>query len=424
MPQSEIFVRVLNLGLRGATLISKFLLIFLLAKFLEPSEVALFGLVVATVAYSLYGMGFDFYSYSTRELLGSGKDCWTKLLRDQGVFFGLVYCVVLPLLLLVFFYGLLPWSVAPLFFVIVVLEHLAQELNRLLVAMSRQLLASVVLFLRSGLWALVVVLLFWLSEDLRTISLVMTAWASGSAMACLLGASALMQLDRNSLKSRIDWSWIRRGIAVALPLLIATLAIRGVFTVDRYWVQEIAGAEILASYVLYFGVANAIMSFLDSGVFVFLYPKVIAAYKNQNRKEFDKGMRQLLIQTVVVVIILSGLAAVLIHPLLGWLDSAVYSDNVALLYLLLVAIGIYAISMIPHYGMYAMSCDRHIIVSHIVALPCFVILAYFLSGWSVTYAVPLALCGSFGFLLAYKTAAYLIFKKKKGWALANKVASA
>lgn len=422
--QSELFLRLFNIGLRGATLVSKFFLIFLLARFLEPSEVALYGLVVATVAYSLYGMGFDFYSYSTRELLGSGKERWAKLLRDQGVFFGLVYCLVIPLLFLVFFYELLPWAVAPWFFAIVVLEHLAQELNRLLVAMSRQLLASVVLFLRSGLWALVVVFIFWFSEDARSIYLVLTAWALGAATACLLGARTLMKLDRSSLKSRVDWSWIRRGIAVALPLLVATLAIRGVFTIDRYWVQAIAGADVLASYVLYFGVANAIMSFLDSGVFVFLYPKMIAAYKNRNRKDFDKGVRQLLTQTIVIVIALSGLAALLIHPLLGWLDRPVYTENVALLYLLLLAIGVYSVSMVPHYGLYAISFDKHIIISHVVAMPCFVVLAFLLSGWSADFAVPLALCGSFGFVLVYKTTAYLSVKRRISWDFARQMASA
>lgn len=415
MPLSDFSVRFFNVGLRGATLVSKFLLIFFLARFLEPSEVALYGLVVATVAYSLYGMGFDFYSYSTREILGNSREQWAKLLRDQGVFFGLVYCLVIPLLLLVFFYELLPWDAAPWFFVIVVLEHLAQELSRLLVAMSKQLLASLVLFLRSGLWALVVVLVFWLSENEHSIYFVMTAWALGSAAACLLGASALLNLDRSLLNSRIDWSWIRRGVSVALPLLVATLAIRGVFTIDRYWLQAIASDEVLASYVLFFGMANAIMSFLDSGVFVFLYPKMISASKGLDRKGFDKGVRQLLVQTVTVVVALSGLAVVLIHPLLNWLERPAYTENVSLLYLLLLAVGIHAISMVPHYGMYAMSFDRHIIISHVLALPCFVVLVYSLSGWSAVYAVPLALCGSFCFVLAYKAAAYLSVKRQQNW---------
>src|SRR5699024_6671877 len=101
---------------------------------------------------------------------------------------------------LVFVAGLLPWSVAPWFFVLVVLEHLGQELNRMLIAMSRQLLAGVVLFLRSGLWAFVVALMFWYSAENRSLELVFYAWAIGSCLACLLGLSAFWSLDRRCLK--------------------------------------------------------------------------------------------------------------------------------------------------------------------------------------------------------------------------------
>ncbi|QEA40909.1 hypothetical protein FGL86_11195 [Pistricoccus aurantiacus] len=417
------FVRLVNISLRGVTLLSKFFLIFLLARFLEPKDVALYGLMAATIGYSLFALGFDFYTYSTRELLATERKHWAGLLRDQGCFFGIVYLVVLPALSLIFIFGLLPLSMAPWFFILVVLEHLAQELNRLLVAMSRQLLASIVLFLRSGLWAALVVVIFWVSEDLRQLDLVFAGWSLGVAAACLLGASALFRLHGGSLKRNIDWSWIRKGIKVALPLLIATLAIRGVFTLDRYWVQAVANVDVLAAYVLFAGVANAVMSFLDAGVFVFLYPKLISAYHQADRTAFNNGFRQLFIQTLAVTITLSGLAAILIFPLLEWLNRPAYSNNLAVLYWLLLAIFLYAMSMVPHYGMYAMSSDRPIIVSHIMALVIFVILAYWLTGWSSQYGVPLALCGAFLGILIYKTIAYLKLKGRQHWLLAESLVS-
>ena len=65
--------RFLNLVLRGSTLASKFALIFVLAKFLEPAEVGLYGLFSATIFYCLMALGFDFYTYSTREIIVSDK---------------------------------------------------------------------------------------------------------------------------------------------------------------------------------------------------------------------------------------------------------------------------------------------------------------------------------------------------------------
>lgn len=48
---------VINLGLPGLTLGTRFLLIFALAKFLSPAEVGLYGLFTATIGYALYFVG-------------------------------------------------------------------------------------------------------------------------------------------------------------------------------------------------------------------------------------------------------------------------------------------------------------------------------------------------------------------------------
>lgn len=407
--------RIVNVGLRGSALLAKFLLLFLLAYYLEPADLALYGLLVATIAYSLYGLGFDFYTYSTRELIGSKPDQWARLLRDQGAFFVMTYALILPALSLIFIFGLLPWSVAPLFFVLLVLEHLAQEFNRLLVAMSRQLYASIVHFLRAGLWALVVAVWFWQFPSSRSVEFVLAAWVTGVAAACCIGSLALLKLDRACLSLSIDWGWVRRGVKVAFPFLLATLAVRGLFTVDRYWVEALSGADVLAAYVLFAGVANAVTAFLDAGVFVFLYPKIIRAFKAEDADSFRKGMTSLFRQTLIISFLLSVSAAIMIHPVLFFVGKELYVEYVGLLYVLLFAIFLYALSMVPHYGLYAMSEDRSIIVSHVVSLVAFVVLAALVTVFFPIYGVPLSLCGSFVIMLIYKSVAYSKMKKKLAW---------
>ena len=121
----------MNIALRGITLASKFLLIFFLAKFLEPAELGLYGLLTVTIGYALYLLGFDFYTFTTREILKRERHEWGGLLKDQGALSLVLYVIVLPLLSLIFLEGLLPWSVAGWFFILLVLEHLTQELGRL-----------------------------------------------------------------------------------------------------------------------------------------------------------------------------------------------------------------------------------------------------------------------------------------------------
>ncbi|CAN0590518.1 unnamed protein product, partial [Ectocarpus sp. 12 AP-2014] len=143
--------QLLNLTLRAVTLGVKFAFILSLAVFLPPEQVGLYGLITVTVAYSIYFVGFEFYTFSTRDLVARPRAEWPRLLSSQLVFFGLMYLVILPAFSVVFFLELLPWKVMAAFIALVVLEHLSTELMRLLVAIERPLLATFTLFLKQAL---------------------------------------------------------------------------------------------------------------------------------------------------------------------------------------------------------------------------------------------------------------------------------
>ena len=216
MPKQSL-TRFTNIALRGITLASKFLLIFFLAKFLEPKELGLYGLLTVTISYALYLLGFDFYAFTTREILKRERHEWGGLLKDQGALSLVLYMIFLPLLSLIFIKGLLPWSVAGWFFILLILEHLTQELSRLLITISEQLLASVMLFLRSGIWAVMVTGLMFFRADTRELNVVLGGWALGSFAALVLGSYRLKQLKVSGWHKKIDRQWISKGLKTAIP---------------------------------------------------------------------------------------------------------------------------------------------------------------------------------------------------------------
>lgn len=403
---SHFSVRLLNVLLRGATLLCKFVLIFFLAKFLEPNDVGLYGLLAGTIGYALFAVGFEFYTYSTRELIGSDSRQWLRLIRDQSVFFIFTYLLVLPFSLMAFVEGWLPWAYVSWFFILLILEHVAQELNRLLVVMSEQLLASIVLFLRSGAWCLLLVLLMWWVPQVRKLEWVLVAWALGAGLACLLGGARILSLDKTALRNKVDWQWIGKGLKLAVPLLIASLAIRGIFTFDRYWVESIAGLGVLGAYVLFIGIATAVVAFLDAGVIVFLYPQIVAAAKSADDKAFRDGMRKLSWNVLLVTLILVGLALLMSWPILSWVGKGVYIESFYLLKWLLLAITLYAFSMIPHVGLYAHGQDKVILFSQLCGLMIFCSGVYWGAPRYGVVVVPWALCLSFFSVLILKLAAY------------------
>lgn len=248
---------------------------------MSPAEVGVYGLMTATIAYALYFVGLDFYTFTTRELSVHDKSVWGALLKNQIVVSCGLYCIVIPVLMFVFTYKVLPWDMAKWFFLLLVLEHICQELTRLFVAASEQLVSSVILFLRQGIWAVVVVILLLFEEGFRNLDTVFTAWILSCLVAIVFSLVKFKQMGIAGWGAKIDRSWIWKGIKVAVPFLIATLALRSVFTIDRYWVQLIGGLELVGAYVLFVGVANTLITFLDAGVFSFAYPSMITAYQKK-----------------------------------------------------------------------------------------------------------------------------------------------
>lgn len=400
--------RLSNIVLRGMTLASKFLLIFFLARYLPASELGLYGLLTATIAYALYLVGLDFYIYTTREITKMGEWHFGGLLKNQITMTGALYAVSLPLLFLIFITKLLPWEVSIWFFVLLVLEHINQEIGRLLIALSQQHAASLNLFLRSGSWPLAAILLMSLYPGLKSLEYVLLLWVIGDLLAITLSILKLRKLEIIGWHEKVDWKWILTGIKIAIPFLAATLAIRGIFTFDRYWIKELSNIEIVGAYVLFMGLSNAVISFLDAGVFSFIYPTLIKSHNERNSILFRSQARSLFIQTALFLCILTIGAVTLITPALSFIGKPIYSENSNLFYWSLFSVILYSLGMIPHYCLYAQGKDRAIILSHLLGLAVFLFSTWMLSSAISYMAIPISLCIAFLVILATKALAFFL----------------
>ncbi|MBN8238603.1 hypothetical protein JF541_05590 [Marinobacter hydrocarbonoclasticus] len=386
-------IQLLNLGLRAVTLAVKFAFILALAVFLPPEEVGLYGLITVTVSYSIYFVGFEFYTFSTRDLVARPRSEWSRLLSNQLVFFGLMYVVVLPAFSIVFFLEMLPWSVMAGFIALVVLEHLSTELMRLLVAIEKPLLATLVIFIKQALWALCFAITMWLAPEFRNISDLLLFWIAGSALSILIGIGPLLKLDWRGVLTKIDWRWIRTGVMVAIPLLLSSVAVRSLFTFDRYAFEALNSLALLGAYSVYMGVASAMLSFMESGVFVFYYPRMMKAYKEQNMSEFEHAYSKLAKQSAIWLTFLmvgAAIAGVVVFPML---EETIYYDNLTLFFAIIVAMAIFIGGYVFQYGLYTTTRDKSIIVANLaglaVAAIALVMIAPLTNYWAVTIAMTI-----------------------------------
>lgn len=367
-------VKLLNLVLRGSGLFGKFLLTFFLARVLTPSELGTFGLINSTISYSLYLVGLDFYTYAGRSMAQSDTYNWPNMIRDQLVLYGLSYLVSLPLLSLLFLSNILPSEFTLSFLILLVLEHLSQECVRLLIVIKRPLAAGVLLFIRSGLWCYILIFIYLLGFDRLGLHFILLFWLFSDAITLILAIWLFRKIDWNNLTSHIDWGWIKKGLRTAVLFLMGTLAIRGLFTFDRYFVKTVAGTEVLGVYTLYMGITSSIQIFIDAVIFNIQYPLLINTYQKKGWIPFIYFYKKFAKQTFFGVIIFSVLIALSAIPVLKWIGNPIYFQYLSLFYLLLISSVIYVIGHIPHYGLYTIGRDKIIVIANIIGFLVFIVL--------------------------------------------------
>lgn len=397
--------RLLSVGLRMSSLALRSVLVFLLARYLPPSDIGLYGLLVVTVAYAMYPLGLDFYTYSTREMLRSDRGRWHTYLRSHTALTVALYAVLAPVMALAFATDLLPWSVAPWFFLLVMFEHLGAELDRVLVAAGNQLGASVCLFIRQAVMPLIVIPLIAVADPLRSLDLVLGAWVVLDAVAAFAGWLIVRRLLAGSSRGFVDWKWIWTGIRVCVPFLIGTLCLRALFTVDRQIVKVDAGLEVLGAYTLFMAFGAAMTNLIGVGIHQFTYPHLVAAAHRQDWAVYVKTIRSMAVQTVAVAGCVALVVTVCLPFALHVVRGAVYDQYAWTVPWILATTALYNCSLVSHYALYALDADRVILAITVGALGCFVAVVSLLGTSAPVQTVLAAIATASAVLLVGKTVA-------------------
>ena len=391
---------------------SRFFLIFVVARLLEPIELGLFGLMLATVSFGIIVVGADYYIYSQRELLARPPEQWPFVIQHQIKAQVILYGVLLPLQLLIFLFGFLDWQYAAWYFVLLITEHIAQEINRLLVAMHKQLIASWVLFIRWGSWVFVIVPVMYFSPEMRNLQALYMAWLVGGLFAILVGITAIHKVLPNWKKSATDIKWLKQGFKVGGLFLLSTLCFKGLLTFDRYVIEALSSTEILGVYVFYIGLVVGAYAVLDPAVFSFVYPRMLQSYQMQDKQNYQKAYKELVLLTVSISVALAIVIWGAAPHIIDWIDKPVYTEYLGDFSILILVGFVFSVGHIPHYALYAMKGDKWIILAHISSLMIFFFILWVLQFENGIQTVGVALLAAFSWMALIKTIGYVYTKQR------------
>ncbi|MFT4848987.1 MAG: O-antigen/teichoic acid export membrane protein [Parvicella sp.] len=396
--------RLVNVGLRFLSLGSRFIFMFAMAKYLNVADVGKYGLFSAIVSFSFLVLGGDYYTYSQRQILAD-QSRFNFIISHHIRALGKLYLFLLPVFFFIFPLSILPWNLLGWYYLLLIFEHVSQEIYRLLITINKQIWASIVLFLRIGLWAVVLVVFMMIFPEMRSLENVFLYWVIGSFLSTILGGFIIWKHGRPWQNwSTINWDkkWLKKGYKVGFSLLFSTLCFRSIQTLDRVSVEFLNDEEFLGVYVFFIGAAMSVQKVLEPGVIQFLYPKLIGFYKNSDFVNFKKTYREFK-WSIIVVSILCTLVFVYLMPfLLTWINKEAYTENIMVFWLCLIAVFLLMLSYIPHYCLYAFGFDKKIITSHALSVVVFIVCIIIFSFIDSRYATILALILTFLLLVIIK----------------------
>jgi len=404
----KFLVRLLNTALRGVTMASRFVLILALAKLLDTSSLGEFGLFLASVAFFVMILGGDFHSYSLRELNSRASEEWSFILQHHMLAQLGLLVLIYPIIWGLLYFGYLHTSHVFWFLMIMLLELLCQEIHWLLIAMQKQISSSIVMFIRSGIWVYIVLPIMYFYPSLNNIESVLLAWSLGSFMAAIIGVLVIRESVPIWLFCAIDWKWIIKGFKVGGWFLLASLSIKGLFTFDRFFIGQLGSLNELGVYVFYLTLVMGAVNFLEPAVFSFLYPKMIGFYHNRDKASYLRVYRELAISTCIFTFILALLLFMIAPYIIQWVDKPIYMEYYDVFSVIIVIGGLYALGMIPHYGLYAMRKDKWIVGAQISSIILFVVMVPLLKLENSLMAVSISLMVSLFWMAMIKSIGYVL----------------
>lgn len=358
-----------NLFVRSLTILSKFAFSLTAIKYLSLQEFGEYGIILTTVSLGAIVIGFDFYSFNIRKMLSFPLIERGEFLINQLLFHAVSYIVIAPIFVLFFLLNVIDSAYIYFFYILLVTEHLSWEIYRVFIAFEKPIFANFLLFIRLGLWIIVIVFLWSIGmKQYQRLDSVMLFWTMASIASVALGVMILARLKirwqitnlRSSMKAVLE------GIKISVPFFIGTLSYKVIEFSNRYIIDFYKGKEELGVFLFYIGISNTIQVVVHSMVVMLYSPQLISLHSSGDATKYDqvrkRFFRDVLYSTVFFILI----AAVGINFLLKYLDRVELYETTGVFYLLLISVGILNMSLVPHNHLYVNMKDQAILKTTLV----------------------------------------------------------
>ena len=312
-------VGFMNAALRMTSLAAKLALTLYMGRFLSLADMGMYGLVAGAVIPLIDVLGVRLDFVVSRELVGAGPVEALAIMRDQAVFYGLNYialALIMGVLTMVDITGVSS-KIMLAIFVLSVVENCASMTYLNIIAMGRPLIANILFFIRSGLWVFPVMAAGVLMPKFRTANTIFLFWAVGVTASLVVTLWVWRSMPwAKVIKTPIQWGWIKNSVKRCFFVWLGAVGTTTSFYVGRFVVAQNLGLDLAGVATFYSSFTAALYALIQSGIFAFSYPRMIALHKNKDEKGFRQEARKVAWHAALFAGIVAVLLAVAV-PMLG-----------------------------------------------------------------------------------------------------------
>ena len=287
------------MGIRGSSLVFKFILTLFLARFLSFESLGIYGLIGAACNVAPTLVGFSLmYTISRKAVTLTQAEIYEQLSYYIQITL-LIYMFALPFVA-TFGYMEDQIFIYLLILCVVLLEHLNMDIYSLLLNLSRPLFGNILHFFRTSIWMMSYMTCAYIYPEYRELKPLLFFWFVGNTIPLVIFYLSLLSWDKHKSNIKTStMSWFKHEYMQS-KTAHKTNCLRSFSQyVNHIYITFLLGIELTGVYVFFMQVISAMSNLLQTGVIQIARPKLIQAFSDFNQQEYWKIYRRCMANSLI-----------------------------------------------------------------------------------------------------------------------------
>lgn len=292
------------MGIRGISLVSKFILTLFIARYMGFEDLGVYGLIVSATFVVPAFLSLGIMTMKCRMAVTQSSDDIVDMIYNYGRYLAVIYSVLAVVGFLIGFWQQSIWLWLGIVFVIL-FEHINNDFYNLLLNLSKQLSANILHFVRTAVWIFLFMAVAFFNPAWQEIELLLSFWIVGDVISVIGFVFVNRLWDWRKKTPFIPFmSWVKQEVKPAKNIYFNGILDSSSQYLNHFLVTFFLGLELTGVYVYFLQIINALSNLLRTGVILVARPKLVQAHKMME-DTFLTIYKKCLKHTVFIAVLMS-----------------------------------------------------------------------------------------------------------------------